>query len=75
MLVTESWLDDNNVDIEAFYSALSAAGLDPDEIYDFDAEGWVVTGTDADGNGLPDILDALIGNPVVMNPSNQGMGG
>ena len=73
-LVTEEWLDDNNVDVGEFLAALESAGYE--DSYDWERGGWYLTDcTDADGNNIPDILDELIGSPVVTNPSQGGIGG
>lgn len=77
--ITYDWLNSNEVDLDEFAQVLANYyGCDPDEIWDLyneEAGGWVITSPDDNDNGLPDILDSLITDPVVTNKSQGGAWG
>jgi len=66
MTVTEEWLDSHGVDIDLFMELFGEPTEGEDGYY------WTVSGDDADGNGIPDALDALITVPTETNSSKGG---
>ncbi len=58
------WSEQYGIDIDAMLEALG----EPDE-----NDSW--TFPDESGNGIPDILDGLITDPIVTNPSQGGAWG
>ena len=74
--VTEEWLAENYIDIDAFLAALVENCPDAVEpLFDEnDNPYWLVTGVDANTNTIPDFLEALFNNPIVTKPSVGGIG-
>ena len=67
--ITEDWLDQYGIDIDAFMAALEANNIDsfPNE------DGcWVFTAPDANGDMIPDFLADLVTNPIDTNASQGG---
>ena len=66
--ITEEWLDEHGVDIDAFMEALEAAGFDsmPGD------NGWTFTAADDNHDNIPDFLADLITDPIITNVSQGG---
>ena len=66
MRITEDMLDAWGIDIEQFMAAFG----EPDE--DVDGYFWWIDGTDADGDGYPDVIQDWISDPTTTNSSKGG---
>jgi len=61
-----AWLDTYGIDLDVFLAALAAQNIstEPNENGE-----WIFDAVDADTNGIPDFLDALITDPFATNVS------
>ncbi len=73
MKIYEEDLYEYPFDPADFIDACFSAGIEVQQ--DENGFYYEIPDTDADGNGIADFLDELMGNPVVTNPTQTGAGG
>ena len=66
MRITEEMLEAWGIDIGEFMAVYG----DPEE--DDDGYFWTIDGTDADGDGYPDVIQDWISDPTTTRPSKGG---
>ena len=68
--ITEDWLGDHGVDLDAFMEALAARGIDE---LPGDNGAWEFDAADDNGDGIPDFLAGLVEDPITTNDSQGGI--